>query len=165
MNLNRRNLFGVLLMSILVVSPLRAVSGPHSVDDLASDGTEIVFLDDGFAVTYQSVSTGRQAVLTTHVVSRSETDPDFLEVTFELVYSDGFQASGSGFLVIGVLPEFAGPPEHPFGHLFSLLRLTVTGTNHPRGGPWPRTGDEFVGENEVSAEGFLEGSVRVVRPD
>jgi hypothetical protein len=157
--------FLVLLSLIAVVFPLRAVSGPHSVDALTTDNSEVIFNDDGYSVAYQSVSTGRQCVLTTHIVSSQDTDPNSIEVTFELVYSDGFQASGSGYLVVGSLPALTGPAQHPFDHLFTLLRLTVSDTNRPRGGPWPKSGDELVGEAEVSADGFLEGAVRVVPPD
>ncbi|HEY3202506.1 MAG TPA: hypothetical protein VGL03_02490 [Thermoanaerobaculia bacterium] len=165
MSQRSRSLFVVILSLIAVVCPLRAVSGPHSVDALTADRSEVIFNDDGYWVAYESVSTGRQSVLTTHIVSDQGTDPNSLQVTFELVYSDGFQASGSGYLVIGSLPALAGPPQHPFGHLFTLLRLTVSDTNRPRGGPWPKPGDELVGEAEVNFDGFLEGAVRIVRPD
>jgi hypothetical protein len=161
----RQRSFLALLSLIAVAFPLRAVSGPHTVDALTADHNEVIFNDDGYSVAYQSVSTGRQGVLTTHIVSDSGTDPGLVEVTFELVYSDGFEASGSGYLVIGSLPDFAEPAQHPFGHLFSLSRLTVSNTNRPRGGAWPKPGDELVGEGEVDFAGFLEGATRVVRPD
>jgi hypothetical protein len=150
---------------ILAVCPSKAVSGPHSVDALTADHSEVIFNEDGYSVAYQSVSTGRQCVLTEHIVSGQGTDPDLVEITFELVFSDGFQASGSGFLVIGILPALDGPPQHPFGHLFALARLTVSSTNRPRGGAWPKVGDELVGEAEVDSDAFLEGALRVVRPD
>lgn len=153
------------LFFLSLVVPLRAVNGPHSVDALTSEHSEIAFLDEAYAVAFQSVSTGRQAVLTTHVLSNSETDPGLLEVTFELVYADGYVASGTGYLVVGSLPELGGSATHPFGHLFALTRLTVSSTNRGRGGPWPKVGDELIEESEVDSDGFLEGSLRIVRPD
>ena len=148
-----------------VAESARAVSGPHTVDTLTADGSELSFTDDGYFSTYRSVSTGREAVLEFHQISGAGTNPDLVQVTFELRFSDGFQVSGSGTLVIGILPDFGEPADHRFGQLFVLSRLTVAKTNRPRGGPWPRTGDEIVIGGEVTPDARVEGAVRIVRPD
>jgi hypothetical protein len=150
---------------VALAPPLSGVTGPHSVDALTIDGGEVTFTEDGYDATYTSASTGRRAVLSIHEVSNSETDPASVEATFELTYSDGFQATGTGMLVIGILAPLPGPPDHPFGIVYVLGHLSVESTNRPGGGPWPKAGDELILAGELHPDATVEGAVRVVRPD
>ena len=152
-------------IALCAAVPVAAFSGPHSVDALTIDGGVVTFTDDGYEATYRSVSTGREAVLRLHQISATGTDPDSVEVTLELDYSDGFRATGSGTLTIGTLPPLPGPANHPFGVVYVLGHLTVTGTNRPRAGAWPKVGDELVSAGELRADATVEGAIRIVRPD
>ena len=157
----------VLVLAGIVSSapPLSGFTGPHSVDALTIDGGEVTFTEDGYDATYTSASTGRRAVLSIHEVSNSETDPASVVATFELTYSDGFQATGTGMLIIGTLAPLPGPPDHPFGIVFVLGHFSVESTNRPRGGAWPKAGDELIIAGELAPDATFEGALRVVRPD
>jgi hypothetical protein len=150
---------------VAAAAPLAGLTGPRSVDSLTIDGGEVTFTEEGYEATYTSVSTGRQAVFFIHEVTNSETDPASVQANFVLTYSDGFQVTGTGMLILGVLAELPGPPDHPFGIVYALGHLTVESTNHPRGGPWPKVGDQINLAGELHPDSTFEGALRIVRPD
>jgi len=156
-------LTGLLLSAFLGVSSARAADGPRTVDTLVADMSPVDFFDSGYSAEYRSVSTGRRAVLVLNQISVAGTDPDSVEVTFELHATDGFRASGFGTLVIGTLPPMPGPAAHPFGGVYVLSRLTVTESNRPRSGAWPQPGDELIDAGELHADARFEGAIRIVR--
>ena len=166
MSLSRASRFVAAVAVLLTAAfPAGAASGPHSVDALTIDGGAVTFTEDGYDATYTSVSTGRTAVLRIHEVSNSETDPASVVATFELEYTDGFRAEGTGMLVVGILAPQPGPLGHPFGNVWFLGHLSVDSTNQPRKGPWPKPGDEIVVAGELHPDATFEGAARVVRPD
>jgi hypothetical protein len=165
--------FPWVLGSLAVLALAASASAqPRSVDTLVADDSELVFLDDGSnQAVMRSQRTGREALLTTTFVDESPgLDPDPRSVTFVLTYADGFEARGTGTVVIGTLPPLPGPEAHPFGNLYVLSRLDVTETSRRRGKGWrPKIGDELVGASEVYGGSddttLIEGAIRVVRAD
>ena len=158
-----RNLAFGLVLALTVAAPL--VAAERTVDVLVADRSLVEFTDTGFFSEYQSVGNGRSATLVFQQLSTNGTDPDTAEVTFDLLYSDGYRASGTGTLMIGSLPDLPASAERAFADFFVLSHLTVTETNQPRAGKWPKVGDQLVGAGEFGFDSVFDGALRVVRGD
>ena len=68
-------------------------------------------------------------------------------------------------LIIGILAPLPGTPDHPFGIVYVLGHLDVETANRPRGGPWPKVGDQLNLAGELHPDATFEGALRVVRLD
>ena len=158
-----RNLAFGLVLALTVVAPLAAEE--RTVDVLVADDTQVEFTSTGFIAVYRSMATGRTVVTVVRILSATGTDPNVNEVTFDVLYSDGFRASGAGSTVVGSIPELTASAERPFGAFFVLGHHPITDTNEPRGGRWPKVGDELLVSGELFANGAFNGTARIVRRD
>ena len=158
-----RNLAFGFVLSFATVAPLAAAE--RTVDVLVADDTQIEFTDTGFIAVYRSIATGRTVVTVVRILSATGTNPNVNEVTFDVLYSDGFRASGAGSTVVGSLPALTASAERPFGAFFVLGHHPITDTNEPRGGRWPQIGDELLVSGELYANGVFNGTARIIRRD
>jgi hypothetical protein len=158
-----RNFAFGLVLALVIAAPLAAAE--RTVDVLVADDTQVEFTDTGFIAAYRSIATGQTVVTVVRILSATGTDPNVNEVTFDVLYSDGFRASGTGSTVVGSIPELTASAERPFPPFFVLGHHPITDTNQPRSGRWPRPGDQVLIAGELLKEGVFSGTLRIIRSD
>ena len=152
-----------LVLALAAAAPIAAAE--RTVDVLVADDTQVEFTDTGFIAVYRSMATGRAVVTVVRILSATGTNPNVNEVTFDILYPDGFRASGAGSTVVGTIPALTASAERPFGAFFVLGHHPITDTNEPRGGRWAKPGDELLVSGELYGDGVFNGTARIVRRD